>query len=123
MMKITVDGKELKGIIEKVECNMMKKFTVPDLGRIILKAENGKLTACSTTISNWLFVTMDRWVNVIEEGQILIDKEDFKVITRMAGDVTIAESDNNIIVKNGKKTITLIKYRFEIKTLIISLGY
>ena len=43
MMKITVDGKELKGIIEKVECNMMKKFTVSDLGRIILKAENEKV--------------------------------------------------------------------------------
>lgn len=113
MMKITVDGKELKGIIEKVECNMLKKFNVSDLGRIILKAENGKLTASSTTVKNWLFVTMDRLVNVIEEGQVAIDKEDFKVITRMTGDVTIAESDNNIIVKNGKKTITLIKYSLE----------
>src|SRR5574344_2216676 len=113
MMKITVNGKELKGIIEKVECNMMKKFNVSDLGRIILKAENGKLTASSTTVKNWLFVTMDRWVNVLEEGQIAIDKEDFKVITRMTSDVIITESDNNIIVKNEKKTITLMKYNLE----------
>lgn len=113
MLNITVDGKELKEIIEKVECNMLKKFNVSDLGRIILKAENGKLTASSTTVKNWLFVTMDRRIDVLEEGQILIDKEDFKVITRMTGDVTIAESDNNIIVKNGKKTITLIKYSLE----------
>lgn len=109
MLNIIVEGKELKDIIEKAQCAMLKKFSISCLGRIILKAENGKLSASVTSLESWLEVNTDYFTRV-SEGEIAIDKEDLKVITRMTGDVNIIEADENIIVKNGKKTITLCKH-------------
>lgn len=109
MLNITVEGKELKDIIEKVSAAMLKKVTVPTLGWVVLKAEDGKLSASVTSIETWLEVNTD-YFTCLSEGELAIDKVDLKVITRMTGDVNIIESDENIIVKNGKKTITLHKY-------------
>lgn len=109
MLNIIVDGKELKDIIEKVSAVMLKRVTVPTLGWVILKAEGVKLSASVTSIETWLEVNTD-YFTCLSEGEIAIDKADLKVITRMTGDVNIIESDENIIVKNGKKTITLYKY-------------
>lgn len=109
MLNITVEGKELKDIIEKVSAAMLKKVTVPTLGWVVLKAEDGKLSASVTSIETWLEVNTD-YFTCLSEGEVAIDKVDLKVITRMTGDVNIIESDENIIVKNGKKTITLHKY-------------
>lgn len=109
MLNITVDGKELKDIIEKASAAMLKKVTVSTLGWVVLKAEDGKLSASVTSIEAWLEVNTD-YFTCLSEGEIAIDKVDLKVITRMTGDVNIIESDENLIVKNGKKTITLHKY-------------
>lgn len=109
MLNITVEGKELKDIIEKASAAMLKKVTVPTLGWVVLKAEDGKLSASVTSIEAWLEVNTD-YFTCLSEGEIAIDKVDLKVITHMTGDVNIIESDENIIVKNGKKTITLHKY-------------
>ena len=62
-----------------------------------------------TSIEAWLEVNTD-YFTCLSNGEIAIDKEDLKVITRMTGDVNIIETDENIIVKNGKKTITLCRY-------------
>lgn len=109
MLNIIVEGKELKEIIEKAQCAMLKKSQFSSLGWIILKAEDKKLSASVTSLETWLEVNTDYFTSV-EDGKIAIDKEDLKVITRMTGDVNIIEADENIIVKNGKKTITLNKY-------------
>lgn len=109
MLNIIVDGKELKDIIEKASAAMLKKVTVPTLGWVVLKAEGGKLSASVTSIETWLEVNTD-YFTCLSDGEIAIDKEDLKVITRMTGDVNIIETDENIIVKNGKKTITLCRY-------------
>lgn len=109
MLNIIVDGKELKKIIEKASAAMLKKVAVPTLGWVVLKAEGGKLSASVTSIEAWLEVNTD-YFTCLSDGEIAIDKEDLKVITRMTGDVNIIETDENIIVKNGKKTITLCRY-------------
>ena len=109
MLNIIVDGKELKEIIEKASAAMLKKVAVPTLGWVVLKAEGGKLSASVTSIEAWLEVNTD-YFTCLSNGEIAIDKEDLKVITRMTGDVNIIETDENIIVKNGKKTITLCRY-------------
>lgn len=109
MLKINVEGKELKEIIEKASVAMAKKYTVSCLGWIILRAENRKLFASCTNLYSWLEVNTT-YFDSVSDGSIAIDKEDLKVITHMTGTVTITEAEDNIIVKNGKKTITLNKY-------------
>lgn len=109
MLNITIDGKELKDIIEKVSAAMLKKATAPTLGWVVLKAEGRKLSASVTSIETWLEVNTDYFTS-LSDGKVAIDKEDLKVITRMTGNVNIIEAEENVIIKNGKKTITLQKY-------------
>jgi len=109
MLKIYLEGSELKALIEKASCAMLKKVSMSILGCVILKSENRKLYASCTTMESWLEVNTDYFTSV-SDGKIAIDIEDFKVITRMTGTVEITEAEENIIVKNGKKTITLHKY-------------
>ncbi|MDD3052459.1 MAG: DNA polymerase III subunit beta [Candidatus Cloacimonetes bacterium] len=109
MLKIYLEGSELKTLIEKASCTMLKKVTMSILGCVILKSENRKLYASCTTMESWLEVNTDYFTSV-SDGEIAINSEDFKVITRMTGTVEITEVEENIIVKNGKKTITLHKY-------------
>lgn len=109
MLNITLEGKELKDIIEKASAAMLKKFAFPCFGWVVLRAENRKLSASVMGLDAWLEVNTD-YFSSLSDGKIAIDKEDLKVITHMTGDVNIIEVDENIIVKNGKKTITLHKY-------------
>lgn len=109
MLNITVEGKELKDIIEKASAAMLRKFAFPCFGWVVLRAENRKLSASVTSLDAWLEVNTD-YFSSLSDGKIAIDKEDLKVITHMTGDVNIIETDENIIVKNDKKTITLHKY-------------
>ena len=82
MLNITVDGKELKGIIEKALCNMDKKSYVSILTKIILQSENGKLAAITSKISEYLEVRTDNYISK-SDGKIAIAEEDLKVLLKM----------------------------------------
>lgn len=104
MLNITVEGRELKNIIEKVSAAMSKTA----FGVVVLRAKGGKLSASVANTKTWLEVNTNH-ITSLSDGKIAIDKEDIKVITRMTGDVNIIEADKNIIIKNGNKTVTLNK--------------
>ena len=109
MLKIKVEGKELKGIIEKALCNMDKKAAFPLLTKVILSDDGNKLIAYTSNSEGYLQVNTNTYTS-IEAGSIGIDEEDLKVLIKMTGEVTITELEDNILVQNGKKNISLMKY-------------
>lgn len=109
MFKIKVDGKELKGIIEKALCNMNKKLSVSILNKIVLQSGNNILSATTSKVAEYLKVYTNNYTS-ITDGSIAIAEEDLKVLLKMTGDIELAETEDNIQVKNGKKIISLIKY-------------
>jgi DNA polymerase-3 subunit beta len=109
MLKIKVEGKELKGIIEKALCNMDKKAALPILTKIVLSDDGNKLTAYTSDLEGYLQVNTNDYSS-IEAGSIGIDEEDLKVLLKMNNEVTITELEDSILVQNGKKNISLIKY-------------
>lgn len=109
MLKIKVEGKELKGIIEKALCNMDKKAAIPLLTKVILSDDGNKLTAYTSDLEGYLQVSTNDYLS-IEAGSLGIDEEDLKVLLKMTGEVIITELEDSILVQNGKKNISLIKY-------------
>lgn len=109
MLKIKVEGKELKGIIEKALCNMDKKAAFPLLTKVILSDDGNKLTAYTTNLEGYLQVSTDTYTS-IETGSVGIDEEDLKVLLKMNNEVTITELEDSILVQNEKKNISLLKY-------------
>lgn len=109
MMKIRIDGKELKGIIEKAVCNMNKKAGLPILRKVVLIDNGNDLKAYTTDMEGYLQINTRNYESM-ESGSIGIDEEDLKVLLKMNGDVLITELEDNILVQNGKKSISLCKY-------------
>lgn len=109
MLKIKVEGKELKGIIEKALCNMDKKAAFPLLTKVILSDDGNKLTAYTTNLEGYLQVSTDTYTS-IETGSVGIDEEDLKVLLKMNNEVTITELEDSILIQNVKKNISLMKY-------------
>lgn len=109
MLKIKVEGKELKGIIEKALCNMDKKAALPLLTKVILSDDGNKLTAYTSNLEGYLQVSTTNYSS-LETGSIGIDEEDLKVLLKMDSEVIITELENSILLQNGKKSISLMKY-------------
>ena len=109
MLKIKVEGKELKGIIEKALCNMDKKAAMPVLTKIVLTDDGDRLTAYTSDIEGYLQVNTNNYSS-IDTGSIGIDEEDLKVLLKMTGEVIITELEANVLVQNGKKNIFLQKF-------------
>ena len=109
MMKIRIDGKELKGIVEKAVCNMDKKAGSPILRKVVLIDNGNDLKAYTTDMEGYLQISTRNYESM-KSGIIGIDEEDLKVLLKMNGDVIITEIEDNILVQNGKKSISLCKY-------------
>lgn len=109
MFKIKVDGKELKGIIEKALCNMDKKAALHLLTNVVLSNDGNKLTAYTSDLEGYLQVNTSNYSS-IETGLVGIDEEDLKVLLKMNNEVVITELEDSILVQNGKKNISLMKY-------------
>lgn len=113
MMKISIDGKELTGIIEKVSCNMKKEGC---LSKILLVDDGNNLQASVLkSEETYLEIYTDNYVSPLNRAdskldQILFDFADLKLLINMKNEVTIEETEENILVQNNGKTIKLIKY-------------
>ncbi|MEG1353659.1 MAG: hypothetical protein RR255_00035 [Bacilli bacterium] len=113
MMKISIDGKELTGIIEKVSCNMKKEGY---LSKILLVDDGNNLQASVLKSAEaYLEIYTDNYVSHLNRAdlkldKILLDFADLKLLTSMKNEVIIEETEENILVQNNGKTIKLIKY-------------
>lgn len=119
-MKFTINAKDLKAIIEKMETVIDKKSTY-GLDRIILETKENQLTIHGTNEVHQLTLTLEKEVwNVAEGNLIVIELEDLKPIKRLSGDITFnVKEEGKISVSAGKKTIAINTY--EITDLIIVL--
>lgn len=112
MMKISIDGKELKGIIEKVSYNMGKDGY---LSKIMLYDNGNELyTSVMKNFESYLSIYTDNYtsLNCLESKleMILFDYADLKLLLNMKDEVIIEETTENILIQNKWKIIKLIKY-------------
>lgn len=110
MFKVTIEGRELKEIIEKALCNMNKKASISLFKKIVLSDNEGYLTAYTSDAEYFLQVKTKEYTSEGSTSSIGIDEEDLKVLLKITGIVTIIETEDAILIKNGKKNISLMKH-------------
>lgn len=108
MMKITVDGKELKGIIEKATAAMLKKSSMAVLSRLLIETmEDGKIRVIATDMNQYIELYTDN-VEVLEDGKITLNKDDIKLIMKLSDELTITDTqDGKISVNTDKKALSI----------------
>ena len=112
-MKIRIEQKELKGLLEKVLSQTAKKTKVTALECVLLESKSGVLSASATDLESFLTVTTDSYNNV-EDGKLLIHRDDIKLISKLSGELEInALSESEAVIKTDKKSISIRLYDIE----------
>lgn len=116
MMKFTMNGKDLKAMMEKGMAAINKKSTPSTLTRLYFQVnENGTVKILGTDMEHWAEVKTDNAYNT-QPGVLGIDIEDIKIISKMSGEVTLedmATEDvemNKINIMCGKKIVTIPRH-------------
>ena len=113
MMQFEMNSKDLKVMLDKVTSAMNRKSPLPMLTKIYLSVdEDGELKALGTDMDHWLEVR-SKLVYYTAPGKLGIDLEDLKAITKMNGNIIMAEDDDCVNVICGKKTVSIPKYTEE----------
>lgn len=109
-MRISIESKEFKTLLEKVTPQIDKKSKVSVLQCVLLKAENNTLSATTTDLTTYLTVNTKQY-NSIENGSILIHNDDIKLIGKLKGELDITKiSEFEAVVKAGNKSISIRLY-------------
>lgn len=112
-MRIRIEAKELKTLLEKVLPQMPKKSQFPTLECVKLVSKGGTLSATTTDLESYLTVMTNKYDSMVD-GSILIHKDDIKLINKLSGELEInLLSEREIIVKAEKKSITAYAYDLE----------
>lgn len=109
-MRISIEAKELKTLLEKATPQIDKKSKVSVLQCVLLKAENNTLSATTTDLTTYLTVNTKQYNN-IENGSILVHNDDIKLIGKLKGELDITKtSEVEAVIKAGKKSISIRLY-------------
>ena len=112
-MKIRIEQKELKGLLEKVLSQTAKKTKVTALECVLLESKNDILSASATDLESYLTVTTTKYDN-IEDGKLLIHSDDIKLISKLSGELEINTiSEYEAVIKTNKKSISIRLYDVE----------
>ena len=112
-MKIRIEQKELKGLLEKVLSQTAKKTKVIALECVLLESKSGILSASATDLESYLTVTTIKYDN-IEDGKLLIHNDDIKLISKLSGELEISTiSESKAVIKTNKKSISIRSYDVE----------
>lgn len=98
-MKIYVEQRDLQNAIEKVE-KVIRKTSVQVLDSVLLEAKGKDITL--TTYNLVSSITVPVWGEVVENGNILIDKSNFRLIKKLQGRLEITDDKST-----DKDTITI----------------
>lgn len=105
-MNINVNQKDLKEGIEKVERLFHRNSTnIPVLDTIMLTAETNRIILTVNNLISSLIVDVDG--EVIEPGNILIDKSNFKLIKKLSGVLNITDEVESITEELKEYTVTI----------------
>lgn len=111
MLKFKTNSKELKGVTEKAMTAINKKAPFAPLTKIYYKiGDNGVLTVLGTDREQYVEVRTDN-VTETSPGEIGIDIEDVKAMSKMNGEIIVEDvGDSHINLTCGKKTVTIPNY-------------
>lgn len=110
-MELVIDAKELITLLEKANTCIMKKG-LEELTRIYIETTPiGKLNVLGTDLVHWIQVSTGNIYEYIP-GVLGIDAKDIKTIKKMKGELTLINDavEQKLLIKNGKKTITIPSY-------------
>lgn len=114
-MKFSMNVKEFKALTEKALTVAPKKSSVPALECIKISVSGGIVTTYGSDLER--FVSADSYDGFgdMEDGSVLIDQVDLKMLYKMKGDITLSENPDSkkISVKNGKKVLNIPKQDLE----------
>ena len=106
-MKIKIESKELKSLLEKVTNIVPKKSSISILESVKIKATRDKLLISGTDIELFLTVSTNNF-QCIEDGEVLISSNEIKIITKLAGEITLETiTDIQGKVSNDKKSLSI----------------
>lgn len=113
-MKFTVSSKIMKAAIDKAMSAVNKKATAAYLTRMYFRVgEDGTLKILATDLSQYVEIRESRIENACS-GEVGIDTDDLNVLTKMSGEITLADErkDGTLVVnvKSGKKIVTIPAY-------------
>lgn len=112
MFRFEMNSKSLKSMMEKAATGIYKKAALPGLRRVYFNVDNkGIVSVFGTDLEHYVQIRSDLAYNTMP-GTIGIDIDDFKVITKMNGDIKIEDAgmENKVTVKCGKKSVSIPKY-------------
>lgn len=101
-MNINIHQTELKNAIEKLEKLLGKTHTIPVINCVLLTAEDNKITITAYNLVSALIVDISG--EVIEPGNILIDKSNFKLIKKLSGILNITDEIEKVNIDTTDKT-------------------
>ena len=101
-MIINIHQIDLQKAIERAEKLIYKKSALPVLDSVKLTAENNKITLTVDNLNSRLAINLDG--DIINNGSVLIDKSNFKLIKKLSGYLNISSNDNNgeVIIKANR---------------------
>ena len=108
MLKIRINGKELKTIMENATAAMLKKSSMAVLSRLLIETmEDGKIRVIATDMDQYIELYTDN-VEVLEDGKITLNKDDIKLIMKLSDELTITDTqDGKISVNTDKKALSI----------------
>ena len=106
-MKISMYAEDFKNITERAVVAAAKKGASSVVESVLIEASGNKVTAKAYNLDYYAEITTDA-VDVIEEGSIVIHRDNLKSLYNMKGRITLeSESKSAVkagIVKSAKKT-------------------
>lgn len=107
-MKTTIDMKELKNLVKKIEKSVLTKgYNSIILSSVLIYTEYDRLHMMATDLNNELDINTNQ-CNIIENGKFCIDIDDLKRIGKLKCDqITIHTEENQIffVTDKGKSII------------------
>lgn len=106
-MKISIYAEDFKNITERAVTAAAKKSNNPVIESVLIETSGNKVTAKAYNLDYYAEITTDA-VDVIEEGSIVIHRDNLKSLYNMKGRIILeSESKSAVkagIVKSAKKT-------------------
>lgn len=106
-MLVYIYQAELKKAIEKTE-KVLKKTSTAILDSVLLTAKGNKITLTAYNLESGIVIDLDG--NIAEEGSVLIDKSNFKLIKKLQGELKIESKDSNTVTISSNRQIKFRQY-------------
>lgn len=99
-MKIIIEQYELQKAIEKAE-KILHKATMPILESILLRAKDKSITLITNNLTSSIVIDLNG--NIEQDGEITIDKSNFKLIKKLTGTLYISDDSDTVNISGNRE--------------------